>query len=119
MTYTISKQFSFSASHVVEGLPEGHQCGRLHGHNYVVEVRLRGDQLQAPGFLRDFGELTLLREFINKNLDHRHLNDVVPGPSTSEFIAGWLLEMCRGWWPEVIAVRVSETPATWAEATCG
>ncbi|HUM68046.1 MAG TPA: 6-carboxytetrahydropterin synthase, partial [Chloroflexota bacterium] len=38
--YTISKQFHFSASHQLNGLPLEHQCARLHGHNYEVELIL-------------------------------------------------------------------------------
>jgi 6-pyruvoyltetrahydropterin/6-carboxytetrahydropterin synthase len=39
--YTITKQFSFSASHVLDHLPEGHPCARrLHGHNYIAELVL-------------------------------------------------------------------------------
>ena len=38
--FSISKQFHFCASHIIEGVPEGHPCGRLHGHNYVVELVL-------------------------------------------------------------------------------
>ncbi len=39
--YTIAKRFTFSASHVIGGLPEEHPCARLHGHNYEVEVVLQ------------------------------------------------------------------------------
>ena len=39
--YTITKRFAFSASHIIGGLPNGHPCARLHGHNYEVEVVLQ------------------------------------------------------------------------------
>jgi 6-pyruvoyltetrahydropterin/6-carboxytetrahydropterin synthase len=39
--YTIAKRFAFSASHVIGGLSVDHPCGRLHGHNYEVEVSLQ------------------------------------------------------------------------------
>lgn len=38
--FRITKEFHFSASHQLTGLPEDHQCARLHGHNYIVEVEL-------------------------------------------------------------------------------
>lgn len=38
--YEITKEFHFSASHQLDYLPEGHQCKRLHGHNYIVKVTL-------------------------------------------------------------------------------
>ncbi len=113
--YTISKRFTFSASHIIDGLPEGHQCSRLHGHNYVVEVVLAAEQLDAVGFVVDYGELKPLKQVIDGELDHRHLNDVLPGATTAEAIARFLFDRARALWPQTVAVRVSETPTTWAE----
>ena len=36
--FVIKKRFSFSAAHRLLDLPAGHKCGRLHGHNYIVEL---------------------------------------------------------------------------------
>ncbi|HEX7340222.1 MAG TPA: 6-carboxytetrahydropterin synthase, partial [Rhodanobacteraceae bacterium] len=38
----ISKQFTFEAAHRLPHVPEGHKCGRLHGHSFVVEVHVSG-----------------------------------------------------------------------------
>ncbi len=113
--YTITKQFSFSASHVLDHLPEGHPCARLHGHNYVVEVVLQSAELNGDGFVRDYRELASFKNFIDDKLDHRHVDDVIEGLSTAENLARFLYEFAVGMWPEVVAVRVSETPKTWAE----
>ena len=114
--YTISKCFAFSASHVIGGLPDDHPCGRLHGHNYQVQVRLQSATLDQVGFVRDFHELSELKRFIDRTLDHKHLNDVFGHDrTTTEVISQWLYEWCKARWPEVIAVRVSETPSSWAE----
>ncbi|GAA2321380.1 6-carboxytetrahydropterin synthase [Streptomyces caniferus] len=118
MTLRITKQFAFSASHQLDGLPEGHQCGRLHGHNYMVEVELSAqrDQLTAPGFVRDYGDLARLKGWIDEQLDHRHLNDVVKeGNPSAENLAIFIYEQWYTDYPELTAVRVSETPKTWAE----
>lgn len=58
MTLRITKEFGFSASHQLGGLAENHQCARLHGHNYVVELELSAarEALTPPGFVRDYGE---------------------------------------------------------------
>lgn len=116
--YRITKQFHFSASHQLTHLPPDHQCARLHGHNYLVEVVLEGQFLNEVGFVRDYGELKPLKEYIDSTLDHRHLNDVLGSPelTTAEHMARHLLVWCGERWPEVKAVRVSETPQTWAEA---
>lgn len=119
MTYTITKEFAFSASHVLHGLPRGHQCGRLHGHNYVVKVELTGDQLLDVGFLFDYGDLKPVKEFIDGTLDHQHLNDtfedVNPTAEAMAFVlarmTAELLDLPEG---VSVAVGVSETPKTWA-----
>ena len=114
--YTIAKRFTFSASHVIGGLPAQHPCARLHGHNYEVEVVLQSAMLDTIGFIRDYRELSVLKEFIDDNLDHRHLNEVLGHDrTTSEVIAKWIYDWCSVHWPEIAAVRVSETPRTWAE----
>ncbi len=112
--YRISKRFSFCASHIIEGLPEGHQCGRLHGHNYEVELVLQAETLNSVGFVVDYGELKPFKAFIDETLDHRHLNDILPQTS-AEALAAFLFRKAKALWPETIAVRVSETPKTWAE----
>jgi 6-pyruvoyltetrahydropterin/6-carboxytetrahydropterin synthase len=115
---TISKEFNFSASHVLRELPEGHQCARMHGHNYVIVVELSAppDQLDRAGFVRDFGELGVVKTWIDDEVDHRHLNDVLGELNPSaEHIAQWIFDHWKEKFPELTAVRVSETPRTWAE----
>lgn len=118
MTYSITKDFAFSASHVLLGLPEGHQCGRLHGHNYVLRVALQGDDLLPVGFLFDYGDLAPVKAMVDDVLDHRHLNDWMQCNPTAEALAytvgkalPTLLDLPEG---VTVAVGVSETPKTWA-----
>jgi 6-pyruvoyltetrahydropterin/6-carboxytetrahydropterin synthase len=114
--YTIAKRFAFSAAHAIGGLPARHPCARLHGHNYEVEVVLQSATLTPTGFVRDYHELAPLKAFIAETLDHRNLNEVLGHDRTSsEALAQWLYDWCKSRWPEVAAVRVSETPHTWAE----
>lgn len=51
MTFRIGKRFTFEAAHQLANLPEGHKCGRLHGHSYNVEVVLTATELTGPGFV--------------------------------------------------------------------
>lgn len=119
MRASISKDFAFSASHVVEGLPEGHQCGRLHGHNYVVRIILEGE-IQPSGMVVDYGLLAPFGRYLDQTFDHRHLNDQVPFNPTAENLGVWLLEILEETameeqWPlDRLAVSISETPKTWA-----
>jgi 6-pyruvoyltetrahydropterin/6-carboxytetrahydropterin synthase len=114
--YTIAKRFGFSASHIIAGLPADHPCSRLYGHNYEVEVVLQSDRVDGTGFVRDYHELSELRDFLNRRVDHRHLNEVLGhDQATTEVISKWLFDWCKARWPETAAVRVAETPDTWAE----
>lgn len=114
--YRITKEFHFSASHQLHGLPEDHPCARFHGHNYIVEVELASDQLNPVGFVRDYNELKSLKVYIDETLDHRHLNDVLGDDCvTAERLAKHLYDRCLKEWPETAAVRVKETPKTCAE----
>lgn len=112
--YHISKRFEFSASHQLLGLPPEHQCSRLHGHNYTVEIILQASELNGVGFIVDYGDLAPLKSYIDKHLDHRHLNDILPFQTSAENIAKHLFDLCKELWPHTIEIRVSETPKTWA-----
>ncbi len=112
--YQISKRFDFSASHQLVGLPPDHPCARLHGHNYQVEVILAAASLDPRGFVEDYGNLTDVKEIL-ATLDHRHLNDLLDVSPTAENLAHWLYDRILPQHGKLVAVRVSETPKTWAE----
>ncbi|MFJ8795897.1 6-pyruvoyl trahydropterin synthase family protein [Streptomyces sp. NPDC102462] len=115
---TITKEFHFSASHVLDRLPNWHPCARLHGHNYVVvlELSARREHLTDAGFVRDYRELDAFKKWVDDTLDHRHLNEAMGAVSPSaENLAAWIFDLWTERFPELTAVRVSETPKTWAE----
>jgi len=117
--FSISKDFAFSASHQLGGLPNDHPCSRLHGHNYIVRVTLMADYLDRVGFILDYRALDPFARWLAMTLDHQHLNDVMPHLNpTAEHLAGYLhKEVCSalGLPDDVrVVVAVSETPKTWA-----
>ncbi len=62
--------FKFAAAHFVLG---DTGCERLHGHNYLVEVQIYGDQDEQKNLVIDFLELKpFVRKFI-EDLDHKIL----------------------------------------------
>lgn len=113
--YIITKQFHFSASHQLHSLPAEHQCSRMHGHNYIVELVLQAEQLNEHGFVVDYLDLQPFKQYIDDHLDHRHLNDLFDFPTSAENLAKHLFDWAKSRWGQVTAVRVSETPKTWAE----
>ncbi|MGW7199539.1 6-carboxytetrahydropterin synthase [Streptomyces chryseus] len=105
---------AFEASHRLRGLRDGHPCGRLHGHSYVLSV-----PVSAVPRLGDVP--LLLRDHLRSAVHGRVLNEVIPGLNpTSENLARhfwqWLADraMTGG-----ACVRVSETETSWAEYVGG
>lgn len=121
--YLIQKEFHFSASHQLKGLPDDHQCARLHGHNYILRVGLIAPTLNNVGFVLDYGELNFVKEWVDA-LDHRHLNDLFAFNPTSELICTYYAELIISMLGEMedtdhidlVEVALSETPKTWATA---
>lgn len=115
--FLIGKDFRFDAAHQLKSLGPGHKCARLHGHTYHVELLLTADELTGPGIVTDFGDLAPFRRFLEENLDHQFLNDVLPCEPTSELLARYLaVWFVTNLEPEIpgrlTAVRVSETPTS-------
>lgn len=78
--FEIAKEFRFSAGHRLLGMPDGHKCGRLHGHNYRVIVKARASQLDGSGFVNDFADFNPLRDWLDDNWDHcllLHVDDPI------------------------------------------
>lgn len=110
--FTISKEFKFDASHQLMGMPEGHPCGRLHGHSYTVIIELASPKLDEHGFVVDYGELVPIKRYIDCNLDHRHLNHALMMNPTAELIAMHLYEKFKIDFPQLKSVSVKETEKT-------
>jgi 6-pyruvoyltetrahydropterin/6-carboxytetrahydropterin synthase len=117
--FTIGKTFDFEAGHRLPGLPPEHKCSRQHGHSYEVEVIITAPILEGPGFVTDFGDLIRFREFLNTELDHANLHEILPFEPTSEllaqYLAGWFIQNVEPDIPgRLAAVRVRETERSWA-----
>jgi 6-pyruvoyltetrahydropterin/6-carboxytetrahydropterin synthase len=48
---------------------EGH-CSLIHGHNWSFTFKFAADELDANGFVVDFGKLKWLREWLEDRFDH-------------------------------------------------
>jgi 6-pyruvoyltetrahydropterin/6-carboxytetrahydropterin synthase len=113
--FTIEKEFSFEASHHLPQMPDGHKCKRPHGHSYRVIVELQAEQLnESTGFVRDFGDLSEIKEWIDENFDHEDLAQVLGGGeyTTAEMLARIIFNRWKKSFPELSAVTVCETAKT-------
>lgn len=63
------KSITFSASHI---LPGHEKCGRLHGHNYAIHVRISGKPSES-GLVYDFLPIKEKLRNITDRLDHKVL----------------------------------------------
>ena len=91
--------------------------GRKHLNwpGWQIQRSMHSETLNHVGFVVDYHDLKPFKHIIDEELDHRHLNDIIPGPTSAEYIAWYLYRRAKGIWPQVLTVRVSETPQTWAE----
>jgi len=51
-------------------------CERLHGHNWKVDVVLRGENLDKLGMVLDFRDAKRLLNQVLDELDHSYLNEL-------------------------------------------
>lgn len=131
--FRVTRRYSFAASHRLytgqlspeENLRVYGKCAQPygHGHNYVVEVSVRGPVEETSGRAAEPRLLDeLVRAHVLQPFEHRNLNldvdvfwQAVP---TSENLG---IEICRrlkqnwrtvfaGEWPKLDRVRVEETP---------
>ncbi len=131
-TVIVTRQVHFNAAHRLHNPAKGAQwntatfgpCNnpRWHGHNYVLEVSVRGRPDPETGYVIDLGDLNaLLQESIVAKCDHRNLNeevdflrDVIPS-AENLVIAFWHQIAPRLTAGMLHCVKLYETPRNFAE----
>jgi len=64
----------FGAAHQLK--ETGGECENLHGHNWKIEVSVKGERLDKNGLLIDFKILKQETKKIIDELDHKFLNEL-------------------------------------------
>ena len=105
------KSFGFEAAHFLPKVPPGHKCGRIHGHSFRCEIEVTGPVDPETGWVMDFADIKKAFRPIEEALDHRYLNEDVPGlvNPTSEVICRWIWEQLKPVLPLLTAVILHET----------
>ena len=104
----LTKRFRFEAAHRLPRY-EG-PCYHLHGHSYELHVSLEMPIDPDTGMTLDF--FVLDREIKDKvldKLDHRNINDTLDNP-TAEHIAVWIWDQIHPRFPQLIEIKLFETP---------
>lgn len=96
----------FAAAHQLQMVAR--KCENLHGHNWKIEVCVRGETLEQSGVVMDFGLIKAHVREIIQLLDHRFLNELewfgAQRPPSSENIARFIAER--------LAERLADGPVT-------
>jgi 6-pyruvoyltetrahydropterin/6-carboxytetrahydropterin synthase len=111
--FELTVQHHFCAAHALRGY-DG-KCANIHGHNFVVEARITGRELDTVGILVDFKDVKASLTAIIEELDHQLLNDLpafrAVNPS-SENIARFFYEQLAPTLPahaRLAEIRIQET----------
>ena len=129
--YLVTKRIDFCYGHRL--LDYDGVCKHPHGHNAIVEVDVRTDELDSRNMVADFSDIKrIVKGWIDRELDHkmilRHddplveplekLNEPIfklESNPTVERIAKLIFDMSVHQGLPVVAVRVWETPSSFAE----
>ncbi len=91
--YELKIVSQFAAAHQLREYQGG--CENLHGHNWRVEVFVKGERLGKDGLLIDFRVIKNATKEVLEGLDHTFLNEFAPfseqNPS-SENIARYIFD---------------------------
>jgi 6-pyruvoyltetrahydropterin/6-carboxytetrahydropterin synthase len=128
--YLVTKRIEFCYGHRL--LDYDGVCKHPHGHNAVAEIDVRTDRLDQRNMVADFSDIKrLVKGWIDRELDHKMIlrdDDPLVAPlkalgepifilesnPTVERIAKLIFDQTRELGFQVVAVRVWETPSSFA-----
>lgn len=104
--YYVKKRFEISAAHKLN-LNYESKCTNIHGHNWIITVECKSENLNSNGMVTDF---THIKQLITEKLDHAYLNDVIKANPTAENISRWIVDQIPNCW----RCEVQESEGNWA-----
>ncbi|MCQ2753613.1 MAG: 6-carboxytetrahydropterin synthase QueD [bacterium] len=113
--YELKAQMYFAAAHHL--LNYDGACENQHGHNWLVEVYVKGDKLDKSNILVDYKVLKNEMKSVLDFLDHKDLNELpyFKGISpSSEMISKFIYDKMKEKISIISKVSVWETPTSCA-----
>lgn len=86
--YYVTKRIEIAGCHHLN-LSYESKCENLHGHNWIVTVFCKAENLNSDGMVIDFKHV---KNKIHGFLDHGNFNELLPFNPTAENIAKWIVE---------------------------
>lgn len=86
--YYVTKRMEIAGCHHLN-LSYESKCENLHGHNWIVTVFCKAENLNSDGMVIDFKHV---KNKIHGFLDHENFNELLPFNPTAENIAKWIVE---------------------------
>ena len=124
----LTRRYEFSASHRLHSAELDERTNQEiygkcnnpygHGHNYVVEVTVKGPVDPHTGLAVELGALdSIVKQTVIEPFDHRNLNEEVPEfqtlVPTTENVVLVIEQRLRSAWPEAFPrlekIRIAET----------
>ena len=86
--YYVEKRMTISAAHNLH-LSYESKCESLHGHNFVITIYCKAEELNEDGMVTDF---THIKRIVKEKFDHVYINEVLDVNPSSENIARWICD---------------------------
>jgi len=119
--YTVSVEREFTAKHYLIGGDFGDE-NDLHSHEYKVQVRLTGDNLDNHGFLVNIYDINRQLDNTIETYREQTLNDLPPFKDVNPSVEHFARIFCHAFLDgmdasgiESISVRIWEYEDTWVE----
>lgn len=69
-------EYSIDCAHFLPNVPDGHKCGKMHGHRYDIRLEIEGETDPKTGWIIDYADIKAVADPIVMGLDHRALNEI-------------------------------------------
>lgn len=99
--FYVSKRMEIAGAHNLK-LDYESKCTNVHGHNWIITVHCKAENLNHNGMVIDFKHI---KNMVHDKLDHQYINDVVDFNPTAENMAKWICENV----PNCYKVEVQES----------